>query len=70
MATGWAVKDKNGINVRSVFPTKSGAIRNWLWIEQQINAPLHFSDAEIEKMWEAAPFEDARPVEVYIEEKQ
>lgn len=53
-AAGWAVTGDDGlVNVRSVSPTRRGALVNWLCTEKGLMATQKASDEDIERMWEA-----------------
>jgi hypothetical protein len=52
-AVGYAVVDDDGINVRTVSPTRRAAIVNWLLIECGLLAMQITTDVEIEQAWNA-----------------
>ncbi len=69
-AKGWAVAVDGVYDVTTVSPHRRGALVNWLWgIGHMITND--YSDAEIEKLWEAeAPKHSAGVFEVWISEGQ
>lgn len=51
MTNGWAVKDPEGINIKTVSDTRRAAIVNWLVVEKGALATRTASDEDIEKAW-------------------
>jgi hypothetical protein len=50
-ATGWAIILDRKINIRSVSPTRVGAIVNWLMTDAHILVPDSLSNSRIEEYW-------------------
>lgn len=48
----WAVIDSDGINIRSVSPTRTAAIVNWLYTETMVAPKMSWTDDEIELTWQ------------------
>lgn len=67
---GWAVKDKNGrIDLRTVSPTRRGAMVNWLTLEAGMKILNSHGDALIGWWWgEEAPSQRAVLVGVLVRE--
>lgn len=53
VARGWAVVEDEAINVRSVAPTRTGAIVNWLCTEKRLLVLRETTQEQIERMWQA-----------------
>lgn len=51
MTKGWAVKDPEGINIKTVSDTRRAAIVNWLVVEKGIGVYNATNDAQIEMTW-------------------
>ena len=49
---GWAVSDRGGICVRSVSPTRRGAIINWLHVVAGLRIWDHDTDEHVESLWD------------------
>lgn len=62
---GWAVHDANGINVRSVSPTRIAAIINYLCTDRGLPMLNTATTKDIEKAW-ALYRRDAEVIEVDI----
>lgn len=52
-AEGWAVVSNGKINVRTVNPTRRGALVNWLVVEGKVMVYASDSDVTIENAWRA-----------------
>ena len=53
LADGWAVRDDQGLNVKTVAETRRAAIVNWLVVEAERLVLRNTTDEQIEAMWEA-----------------
>ncbi len=53
-AAGWAILSEKGIDVRTVSPTRRGAIVNWLVTTCGVPVQNHWTDEAIELMWQGA----------------
>lgn len=52
-AEGWAVTGPpEGIDVKTVSPTRRAAIVNWLVVTKEVSVSIGHSDDAIEKLWE------------------
>lgn len=51
MTNGWAVKEGDVINIRTVSDTRRAAIVNWLVIVPKVMIYNHMTDDEIESRW-------------------
>ncbi len=49
--TGWAVLDRDGINVATVGDTRRAALVNWLCVKNGFMMLQHATDEQIEAMW-------------------
>lgn len=50
-ASGWAVRDRTGLKVRTVADTRRGAIVNWLHTYANITPMNTWTDDKIEDAW-------------------
>jgi len=64
-AHGWAVVDMSGINVRTVSPSRRGALVNWLIAAHRMVLMGNVTDEQVEQLWQAKSG-DAMVVEVDI----
>jgi hypothetical protein len=69
----WAVRTSHGLDLRTVYPTRRGAIVNWLMAGAQntnrITIAGHHNDEQIELLWRNRVMLEAAVIEVQIMEK-
>jgi hypothetical protein len=67
---GWAIKDRHGINVRTVQHSRIGAMVNWLLVAPRILAMQDTDDATVERLFALyAAQAGVTVIEVTIEER-
>lgn len=71
-AEGWAVIGSDGsIRVRTVSPTRQGAIVNWLLVDMNLTTTTIVTDVVIEHQWQLdSKDQGARVARVLIAERQ
>lgn len=65
---GWGVVDRNGLNIRTVSPTRRAAIVNWLVVEAGCAILASHTDGHINALWDAHRGEALiKPIRMYVQ---